>query len=151
MLLRTARLIATLAVAVVLGSCSGDGNPFEPLPGGLSLPVSLTTTYDVDAGAVERLDIVPVAGAAELTWSLVSAPCLMADASALRSGNVIEVRIHRSGNPLALCVDRPESYRYVARVQVPAPGAYEIRLYDDLLGQPLRPVGRASVRVTAGV
>jgi len=65
----------------------------------------------------------------------------------LRSGAVVEIRIHRSGDPLALCVAMAVTYRYVAHVPL-APGAYEVRLVDDLLGQQLRPVGRSMVTVT---
>ena len=148
--LRAARLIASLAVAAVLCSCNGDGSPFEPLQDGLSLSVSLTSAEGGDAGSPERLDIVPVSGGAELTWTVGSSGCLIADASALQSRNVVEVRIHRRGNPLALCTAELVSFRYVARVQIPTSGQYEIRLYDALLGQPLRPVGRAFVAVLPG-
>jgi len=144
---RTARLFASLAAVAVLSACRGDGNPFEPLPGGLPLPVTLATTVDQASGIAERLDVVATVGGAELTWELVSGPCLQATATALQSGQVIEVRVHRSGNPLANCVAVPATYQYVARVQIPAPGRYEVRLVDDLLGQPLRPVGRATVSV----
>lgn len=143
------RLLGSLAVAALLSSCAGDGNPFEPLPGGLALPVTLETT--VEAGStLPRLSIAATPGGALLEWDVASAPCLMADASALYSGSVIEVRIHRSGNPLADCVAGTVTYHYLARVMAPAPGPYEVRLVDDVLGQPLRPVGRANVTVTPG-
>ena len=127
--LRAARLLTPLAIVLALSSCRGDGNPFEPLQGGLSLSVTLTTTEGGSAGSPEQLDIAPAAGGAELSWTVTSSPCLMADASALQAGNVIEVRIHRSGNPLALCAAVMVSYHYVANVQIPAPGRYEVRLF----------------------
>lgn len=138
---------ASLLALTILASCGGDGSPFEPLAGGLSLPVSLTTTTDQASRGGERLDVVAVPGGAQLTWDVVSAPCLDAAASAIQSGNVVEVRVHRSGNPLALCVAMQVNYRYVARVEIAGQGRYEVRLVDDLLGQPMRPVGRASVAV----
>ena len=146
-MLRRILSVASLLTFAAVASCSGDGSPFEPLPGGIALPVALTTATDQSSGGGERLDVVAVPGGAELTWDLVSSPCLDATATALQSGNVVEVRVHRSANPLALCVAMQVSYRYVARVQMPVPGQYDVRLVDDMLGQPLRPVGRASVAV----
>lgn len=143
--------LTSLVAFTVLASCGGDGSPFEPLSGGLSLPVTLTTTTDQSSGGGERLDVVAIPGGAQLTWDLVSAPCLDATASALQSGNVVEVRVHRSANPLALCVAIPVHYRHVARVQIPGAGHYEVRLIDDMLGQPPRPVGRATVTVPANL
>ena len=141
------RRLLPLAVAAVLSSCAGDGNPFEPLPGGLSLPVTLETTVDAPSGALPRFAVVTIAGGAQVEWDVASAPCLVAEASALLAGSVIEVRIHRSGNPLADCVAGTVAYHYVARVMAPAPGLYEVRLVDDMPGQPMRPVGRATVTV----
>jgi len=146
-MLRRIRSFASLLTVTLLVSCGGDGSPFEPLPGGLSLPVTLTTTSDVASGGTERLDVVAVPGGAQLTWDLTSSPCLDATASALQAGNVVEVRVHRSANPLALCVAMQVSYRHVLRVQIPGAGRYEVRLVDDMLGQSPRPVGRATVAV----
>jgi hypothetical protein len=145
--LRTGRLLASLVIALVLSSCRGDGNPLEPLQGGLSLPVTLSTAAGGNAGSPEQLDIAPVSGGAEVSWTITSSPCLIADATALQAGRVIEVRIHRSGNPLALCTMDAVSYHYVAQVQIPESGRYEIRLFDDLLGQPMRPVGQRTISV----
>jgi hypothetical protein len=145
-MLRRILSVASLLTLAVVASCGGDGSPFAPLPGGIALPVTLTTATDQSSSG-ERLDVVAVPGGAELTWDLVSSPCLDATATALQSGNVVEVRVHRSANPLAQCVAMQVSYRYVARVQMPAPGQYDVRLVDDMLGQPLRPVGRGSVAV----
>lgn len=143
------RRISRLSVllAAVLSSCGGDGNPFQPLHSGTSLPVTLETTIDQPSGTLPRFEITAISGGARLQWDVVSAPCLLSEASALQSGPVIEVRIHRSGNPLALCAATVVAYHYVARVLVPAPGHYEVRLVEDLLGQPLRPVGRGTVAV----
>jgi hypothetical protein len=145
MLRRTAGLTSLLAFAAVV-SCGGESSPFEPLPGGLALPATLTTTIGQVQGA-ERLSVAPAPGGAEVTWDLPSAPCLDASVSALQAGNVVEVRVHRSANPLALCVAMQVSYHHVVRVLIPAPGRYEVRLVDDMLGQPPRPVGRARVAV----
>ncbi|HEX5972567.1 MAG TPA: hypothetical protein VFY85_11610 [Gemmatimonadaceae bacterium] len=141
------RLLASLAVVVVLASCAGDGNLFEPLPGGLALPVTLETTVEASSGVLPRFAVVTIAGGAQVEWDVASAACLMAEASALQAGSVIEVRIHRSSNPLADCVAGTVAYHYVARLMAPAPGQYEVRLVDDMLGQPPRPVGRATVTV----
>lgn len=141
------RLLASFAVVVVLASCAGDGTPFEPLPGGLALPVTLETTVEASSGVMPRFAVVTIAGGAQVEWDVASASCLMAEASALQAGSVIEVRIHRSGNPLADCVAGTVAYHYVARLMAPAPGQYEVRLVDDMLGQPPRPVGRATVTV----
>jgi hypothetical protein len=146
-MLRSTRLYATLAVGVVLLACSGDHGPFDPLSGGLEIPVRLETLVDLPPGPPPGLDFAATPGELLVMWDVTSAPCLVATASALQSGSVVEVRIHRSGNSLALCVDQPASYSYVAHVPL-APGAYEVRLVDDLLGQPLRPVGRSTVEVT---
>jgi len=141
------RHLASLAVVAILSSCAGDGNPFEPLPGGLAVPVTLETTVEPAGSTVPRFAVVTIAGGAQVEWDVTSGPCLKSEASALQSGLVIEVRIHRSGDPLADCVAGAVTYHYVARVMAPAPGQYEVRLVDDMLGQPLRPVGRATVMV----
>jgi len=147
MLLRTVRLAASFAVVALFSACHGDDSPFEPLPGGLALPVTLTTTSVVSAQGPEQMTVAAVPGAVDVTWDLVSGPCLLASANALQSGQVIEVRVHRSGDPLALCAAVQVRYHYVARVVIPGPGSYEVRLVDDLLGQPPRPVGRRTVSV----
>ena len=140
------RLLASLAVVAVLSSCAGDGSPFEPLRGGMALPVTLETTME-PGSTLPRFSVASIPGGAQVEWDVASSPCLMAEASALQAGFVIEVRIHRSGNPLADCVPGTVTYRYMARVMAPAPGQYEVRLVDDMLGQPPRPVGRATVAV----
>ena len=140
------RLLASLAVAAALSSCAGDGSPFEPLRGGLALPVALETTAE-PGSTLPRFSVASIPGGAQVEWDVASPPCLMAEASALQAGSVIEVRIHRSGNPLADCVPGTVTYHYMARVMAPAPGQYEVRLVDDMLGQPPRPVGRATVAV----
>lgn len=143
-----ARQVTLVAAGALLAACSGSSGPFEPLPGGMALPVSLATTFDAAPSSdPSRLKITATAGGARVQWDVASAPCLVAEASALRSGSVIEVRIHRSANSLALCVATTVQYHYEAIVAVPAPGHYEIRLVDDLLGQPLRPIGRGAVAV----
>lgn len=142
---------AQLLALSILAACGGDGSPFEPLSGGLAIPVTLTTATDQASGSGEHLEVVAIPGGAQLTWDLVSAPCLDATATALQSGSVVEVRVHRSANPLALCVAIPVHYRHVARVQVPAPGHYDVRLVDEMLGQPPRPVGRATVTVPPAI
>ncbi|HEX6598235.1 MAG TPA: hypothetical protein VF034_02865 [Gemmatimonadaceae bacterium] len=139
--------LATLLAAAVLCSCS-DGPPLSPLTEGLALPVTLETTVDPASSSPPRLQISPIPGGAKVEWQVSSAPCLDADASALQSGALIEVRIHRSANPLALCVAGTVTYSYVARVSAPAPGHYEVRVIDDMLGQPMRLVGRGTVAVT---
>lgn len=140
------RLLASLAVVAVLSSCAGDGSPFEPLRGGMALPVTLETTME-PGSTLPRFSVASIPGGAQVEWDVASSPCLMAEASALQAGFVIEVRIHRSGNPLADCVPGTVTYHYMARVMAPAPGQYEVRLVDDMLGQPPRPVGRATVAV----
>jgi hypothetical protein len=146
--LRTPRFLLPLLAFFVLGACSSEGyGPFEPLSGGTALPVSLATTITVAAGSAPRLQISGLRGEALVVWDVESAPCLLAAASALRSGNVIEVHIRRSGDPAALCAPGSAAYHYEARVQVAASGAYEVRLVDDLLGQPPRSVGRLLVAV----
>ena len=143
------RPLASLAVAVALSSCAGDGTPFSPLPGGLTLPVTLETTVSAPSGVLPRFAVATITGGAQVEWDVASAPCLTADATALYSGAVIEVRIHRSSDPLADCIAGTVAYHYVARVMAPAPGQYQVRLVDDMFGQPLRPVGRATVNVTS--
>ena len=145
---RTTRRLASLAVAVLLAACNGSGGPFEPMSGGITLPVTLATTFNgMPVTDPSRLRITGVAGGAQVQWDVVSPACLIAEASARHVGSVIEVRIHRSGNPLASCVAAMVAYHYEANVIVPAPGGYEVRVVDDLLGQPLRPIGRAAVAV----
>ena len=134
-----------LLATALLCACAGEGTPFEPLSGGLSVPVTLETTFGGPTDMLPRLEITAVGGAAKIEWDVASPPCLDAEASALLAGQVIEVRIHRSADALALCVAGTVAYHYVARVAVPGPGAFEIRLVDDLLGPPLRPIGRATV------
>ena len=147
MLLRTIRLAASFAAVALLGACHGDGSPFEPLRDGVALPATLTTTSIPGSQGPEQMAVTAMPGALDVTWDLVSAPCLIASVSALQSGPVVEVRVHRSGEPLALCAAVQVHYRYVARVMIPGPGSYEVRLVDDMLGQPPRPVGRRSVSV----
>ena len=144
---RTARRVTLLAAAALLAGC-GSGGPFEPLSAGTALPVSLTTTVDAAPSTDPlRVRFTAIAGGVKVQWDVASTACLLAEASALRSGPVIEVRIHRSGNPLVGCVASIVEYHYEAIVAVPAPGRYEVRLVDDLLGQPLRPIGRGAVAV----
>jgi hypothetical protein len=144
---RFTRLLATFAVGAVMSACSDGHGPFEPISSGLEIPVTLGTLIDLPPGPAPGLEFDTAPGQVTVTWNLTSAPCLVASANALQSGAVVEIRIHRSGDPRALCVDQPAQYHYVSRVLL-APGAYEVRLVDDALGQPLRPVGRSTVRVT---
>jgi len=147
MLLRTVRLAASFVAVVLLSACHGDGSPFEPLRDGTALPVTLTTTSVPSSPGPEQMTVAAIPGAMDVTWDVVSAPCLLASASALQSGQVIEVQIHRSGDPLALCAAGQVRYHYVARVVIPGPGSYEVRLVDDMLGQSPRAVGRRTVSI----
>ncbi len=148
MLLRAPRFLVALVAVAVLCACSSESNgPFAPLSGGSSLPVSLDVTTNTAAGRPPRLQITGLPGEALVVWDVESGPCLLSTASALQSGNVIEVRIRRSGDPAALCTAVQLAYHYEARVLVPAPGGYEIRLVDDWPDQPPRAVGRMLVAV----
>jgi hypothetical protein len=82
-------------------------------------------------------------------WEVESASCLIASASAARAGTVIEIKLARGGNPLAICVAARAGYRYVARVAGLEQGRYEVRIVDALAGQPAYEVGRRSVVVGA--
>lgn len=147
-MLRSSRLFAAVAVGVLLSACSGsDHGPFEPLPGGATIPVTLETTASPAGASVSQVAFATASGGVTATWDVTSGPCLVATATALQSGAVVEIRIHRSGDPSALCVAMAVTYRYVAHVPL-VPGAYEIRLVDDMLGQQLRPVGRSMITVT---
>jgi hypothetical protein len=149
--MRLATRLSSLLVALVLVSACSDGRGlFEPLGYGLHVPVTLDAHADVSSGNVARLEITGGPAGAVATWDVTSGPCLDADASALQSGDVVEIRIHRSANALALCVNEPVTYHYVARVTLP-PGRYEVRLVDDLLGQALRPIGRGTVEVAGSI
>jgi len=140
--------LAALLAAATLCSCS-DSPSLSPLPGGLAVPVTLETAVNSASSAPPRLQISPTPGGAKVEWDVSSAPCLDAEASALQSGALIEIRIHRSANALALCVAGTVTYSYTARVLAPAPGRYEVRVIDDMFGQPMRLVGRGTVTVTS--
>lgn len=146
-MLRSRRLFATIAAGLLLSACSSDGHGlFDPLGGGLAIPVTLETSTSAASGDASRVVFATAPGAATATWDVSSSPCLDATATAIKSGAVVEIRIHRSANPLALCVAMAVSYHYVAHVPL-APGVYELRLVDDMLGQQLRPVGRTTISV----
>ena len=147
------RKLATcwLPFIVALSACGSDGpTAVEPLPGATAVSVTLSETIPISTEGLPRLQFTGLAGAAELMWEVESPPCLLAEASAERAGSIVAIHISRSGNPLANCSPDPEGYRYVARVAGLAPGRYEVRLIDNLLGQPPREVGRGSVMVLQG-
>lgn len=146
----TSRLAAFFVASTLVSACHDGASAFDPLGSGLEVPVALETSTSMASGSVSRLEITGSASGAVATWDVTSGPCLLATASALKSGDVVEVRIHRSGDPLALCVNEPVSYHFVARVTL-TPGRYEVRVVDDMLGQSLRPVGRRSVVVAASI
>lgn len=86
----------------------------------------------------------------EVIWDVESAPCLIAEASGVLAESVIEIQIHRAGDPLGDCASVRVAYHYVARTQAVAPGRYDVRVIDATLGLSPREVGRRSVVVTAG-
>ena len=142
------RLFAAAVAGVLMSACSSDGHGlFDPLGGGLEVPVTLETSTSTASNGASRVVFTTAPGVVTATWDVTSSPCLDATATAIQSGAVVEIRIHRSANPLALCVAMAVTYRYVAHVPL-APGAYEVRLVDDMLGQQLRPVGRSTIVVT---
>lgn len=111
------------------------------------MPVTLETSVSVASGAAPHLRFVGSNGVVEVMWDVEGPPCLLAEASALQAGPVIEIRIHRSGNPLAQCVAGNVAYHYVARTLAIKPGRYDVRLVDEPLGQQQRSVGRSVVLV----
>jgi hypothetical protein len=143
---RFTRILGLLAAAALLSSCEATG-AVGPLTSGTSLPVTLATSVAAPSGAAPRLQFVGKNGALEVVWDVESSPCLLAEASSLRVGPVIEIRLHRSGNPLALCIEGSVAYHYVARIEAVIPGRYDVRLVDELLGQEPRSVGRSLVQV----
>jgi hypothetical protein len=143
---RLTRLVGSLAAVATLCSCEAT-SAVDPLTGGTHLPVTLETSFSAPSGAAPHLQFNGGHGVIEVVWDVESAPCLLVEASALQAGPVIEIRLHRSGNPLALCTDDNVAYHYVARTQAIVPGRYDVRLVDEILGQKPRSVGRSVVLV----
>jgi hypothetical protein len=145
-MLRFTRLFGSLAAAVLLSSCEATG-AVEPISGGMQLAVTLETSVSAPSGAAPHLQFVGSNGVVEVVWDVEGPPCLLAEASALQAGPVIQIRIHRSGDPLAQCVAGNVAYHYVARTLEINPGRYDVRLVDETLGQKPRSVGRSLVLV----
>jgi hypothetical protein len=143
---RLTRLLGALAAVATLCSCEAT-SAVDPLTGGMHLPVTLATSISAPSGAAPHLQFSGGNGAVEVVWDVESPPCLLAEASALQAGPVIEIRIHRSGDPLALCIEGNVAYHYVARTPAIVPGRYDVRLVDESLGQKPRSVGRSVVLV----
>jgi hypothetical protein len=145
-MLRFTRIPGSLAALALLVACEATG-AVAPLTGGTPLPVKLATSVSAPSGAAPRLQFVGSDGSIEVVWDVESPPCLLAEASALRVGPVVEIRIHRSADPLALCIEGNVAYHYVARTLAVVPGRYDVRLVDETLGQEPRSVGRSLLLV----
>jgi hypothetical protein len=151
MMLRYSRRLGPLFVGVLLSSCSAasDITAFEPLVDATPVAVSLTSAADVPLTGLPRLDISATAGEVSVTWEVESGSCVIAEASASRAGSVVEIQLHRGGNPGANCVAARMGYRYVARVVGLEQGKYEVRLMDVFATLPAVAIGRKSVVVGA--
>ena len=149
-MLRFARLTAALVAAAVVCAC-GDNKVaalFSPLTDGTSLPVSLETTTQPISTPLPHFTVGGIPGGATIEWDDQSHGCLTATATALQSGSIVEVRLHRSGDPAANCpAGTIVVYRYAMQLDIPVPGQYDVRLVDEKLGQAPKPVGRATVTV----
>jgi hypothetical protein len=146
---RFARLPAALIALALLCACDNKvAELFQPLTDGTSLPVSLETTTQPITTPLPHFKVGGIPGGATIEWDDLSQGCLTASATALQSGNIVEVRLHRSGDPSANCAPGTVIvYRYAMQVDIPVPGQYEVRLVDEKLGQAPKPIGRATVTV----
>ncbi len=151
MLLRHTLVVVTFVVGALLSSCAttGEVTPFEPLVGGEPVAVSLVTTADIPLSGLPRLEISATAAEVNARWEVEGVSCLIAQATASRVGSVIEIQLHRGGNPLANCVAARVGYQYMARVTGLAQGRFEVRLVDVFADQPAVAIGRKSVVVGA--
>ena len=95
----------TLGLSAVVLVCACDAKVstvVEPLENATPLTVSLQTAYP-SPPVKPSLSVLAAPSAILVSWELMSAPCLIATASAAQSGSVVEIQIQRSGDPLANC------------------------------------------------
>ncbi|MEO5815908.1 MAG: hypothetical protein ABIT20_11580 [Gemmatimonadaceae bacterium] len=151
MLLRYSRPLASLFIGVLLSSCSAasDITAFEPLVNAAPVAVSLQSAADIPLSGLPRLNFSATAAEVNVLWEVESRSCIIAEASASRAGNVVEIQLHRGGDPAANCVVARVGYRYAMRVAGLEQGRYEVRLVDVFAAQPVVAVGRDSVVVGA--
>ena len=151
MSLRSARIVSSLVVGMLLSSCSAatDITGYEPLVGAEPTAVMLQTTTGIPVAGLPRLTISSTAAEVNVVWEVESGACLIVQATASRAGSILEIRLHRSGNPLALCVASMIGYRYSLRVPELGQGRYEVRFVETFGEQPPVEIGRQSVVVGA--
>lgn len=151
MILRHAHVLGSFVAGALLCSCTAasDIAAFEPLAGGAPVAVSLLSSTGLPLSGLPRLNISATAAEVNVIWEVESASCVIAHASAARGGNVVEIQLHRGGDPVASCVAARVGYRYVARVAGLEQGRYEVRLVDVFADLPAHEIGRRSVVVGA--
>lgn len=117
---------------------------------------TLLVTVEETVRPIARDDSLPAVefgsgpGTILVQWTVVSGPCILADAAATRAGDVLTIRVVRRGDPAALCAPGEVVYSYELRVdRVPA-GRYAVALIDAPLGEADRPAGNATVDVPPG-
>lgn len=148
MKLPTVRILACFVAGALLLSCSAtsDITAFEPLVGADSLAVTLQRT-SATVSDMPTLQISGIMHGVDAVWQVTGGACDIASATAARAGSVIEIRLHRGGDPLANCVAMAVGYRYAARIVGLEPGRYEVRFVDEYAQRPPTEIGRSSVVV----
>jgi hypothetical protein len=148
--LLSVRHLASLAAGVLLCACDAGTSSVEPLVGATPIAVGLSTTTSTTSTDLPRFQLFALAGEVHVHWDVESGACLIAQATGAQAGSVIQVRIDRSGNPLANCANVRVGYHYVARIASLIPGRYEVRLIDAVLGLTAYEAGRGTIVVPAG-
>ena len=161
LVVRTRSLIVTLAASLAAAACapvpgSSPATPTDATPrvesAEDSLAVTLAETVRPPAAGTPADALRATGGAASVAvvWEVRSGPCMLATPSARRAGGEIVVRVARGGNPVALCAAGEVVYRYEIAVRGVPAGTYRVRLVEEPVEAPARPVGVVTVVVRPG-
>lgn len=138
-----ARLSLILGCALLAASCN-DG-PLAPLPNGVPVDVSLTTTYPEGGSPHNPQQIFVVDNRVEVSLDMVSGPCLLFNATGSVINAILQIEIESSGNPLADCVPGNVVYHQVMLTDALPQGHYDVRVFDHPFGDKARLIARSIV------
>lgn len=140
-----------LALTVGVVGCGDATGPLTPLANAQPLAVSFTTNAGVSTVGAPSATVDAVRGGVSVKLHVVGACAMDASVVAGYAGSQVEVWVTRTANALADCAPAQVGYEYDVTATGLGAGSYDVRVVDQLGGQPARLVGRATVTVQPAI
>jgi hypothetical protein len=142
--------VLALALCIaLLSACTDEGTPTVALPfDGSPLPVTLISQTSVPLDGLPRIAITGLVGEVEVVWDVDSPPCLSAHVSGQQNERELTIVISRSPDSLMSCIPSRVGNRYVLHAGSLTAGTYNVQVFDEEFGSPMRKAGQQSVVVS---